>query len=145
MLEKPDYYYCQSAVIPFRRRHDPSAPPQGDGELEILMITSRKKKRWVLPKGVREPDLSPGDSAAKEALEEAGIEGTVSSQSAGTYRYAKWGGTCTVEVFTMQVEKVHDTWLESFRERQWVSLDEALARVREAGLRRILRDLPALV
>ncbi len=145
MLEKPEYYYSQSAVIPFRRKRDPLAPDRGDGELEILMITSRKKKRWVLPKGVREPDLSPWDSAAKEALEEAGIEGAVSSRSAGTYRYDKWGGTCRVDVFTMAVEKVHDSWLESFRERQWVSLDEALSRVREAGLRRILRDLPALV
>ena len=136
MLEQPAYYYSQSAVIPFRRRH---------GKLEILMITSRKKKRWVLPKGIREPDLSPWDSAAKEALEEAGIEGAVSPRSAGTYRYDKWGGTCTVDVFTMEVEKVHESWLEGFRDRQWVSLDEAVARVREEELRQILRCLPALL
>ncbi len=134
MLEKPDYYYSQSAVIPFRRR---------DGETEILMITSRKKKRWVVPKGIKEPDLSPQDSAAKEALEEAGIEGTVSRRSAGTYRYEKWGGTCTVEVFTMAVETIHDEWLESFRERQWLSVDQALERIREPGLRQILRDVAA--
>lgn len=136
MLEKPAHYYTQSAVIPFRRRH---------GGLEILMITSRKKKRWVLPKGIIEPDLSPWDSAAKEALEEAGIEGTVSTTSAGTYRYDKWGGTCTVDVFTMEVGTLHDTWLEDFRERRWLSLDEAVARVREEELRGILRRLPALL
>ena len=106
MLERPEYYYTQSAVIPFRRH----------GELEILMITSRKKKRWVLPKGIVEPELSPPDSAAKEALEEAGIEGAVSPDSIGTYRYDKWGGTCTVDVFTMEVEAILDVWLESYRD-----------------------------
>ncbi len=136
MLEKPDYYYTQSAVVPFRRRR---------GELEILMITSRKKKRWVLPKGVVEPDLSPWASAAKEALEEAGIEGKVSRRSVGNYRYEKWGGTCTVDVFPMAVGKIHESWLESFRERRWLSLGEAVARVREGELRRILRSLPDLL
>ena len=135
MLERPEYYYTQSAVIPFRRR----------GGLEILMITSRKKKRWVLPKGIVEPGLSPPDSAAKEALEEAGIEGAVSPGAIGTYRYDKWGGTCTVDVFTMEVETVHDSWLEDFRDRQWVSLEEAVARVDEEELKRILRTLPDLL
>ncbi len=130
---RPDYYYTQSAVIPFRRH---------SGGLEILMITSRKKKRWVVPKGIVEPELSPWDSAAKEALEEAGIEGAVSQRSAGTYRYDKWGGTCTVDVFTMEVETIHDSWLEDFRERQWVSLEEAVARVREEELKRILCSCP---
>ncbi len=134
MLEKPDYYYAQSAVIPFRLRH---------GELEILMITSRKKKRWIIPKGIKEPDLTAWDSAAKEALEEAGVEGRVSTTPAGTYRYDKWGGTCTVEVYTLEVEKVHRSWLESFRLRRWLSLGEAVALIREEELRRILRRLPA--
>ncbi len=132
MLEKPEFYYQQSAVIPRRRR---------DGELEILMITSRKKKRWVLPKGVIEPDLAPAESAAKEALEEAGIEGRVNAAPVGTYRYQKWGGTCTVDVYTMDVTTEHPTWEEDFRDRQWVSLDEAAARVDEEELRRILHSL----
>ncbi len=134
MLEKPEFYYQQSAVIPLRRR---------DGELEILMITSRKKKRWVLPKGVIEPDLSPPASAAKEALEEAGIEGSVAATPVGTYRYRKWGGTCTVEVYTMEVKTVHPTWEEDFRDRQWLTPEEAASRVDEDELRRILRSLTA--
>ena len=134
MLERPEYYYTQSAVIPYRRT---------GGGLEILMITSRKKKRWVLPKGIVEPGLSPRDSAAREALEEAGIEGAISTESCGSYRYEKWGGTCTVDVFPMAVETVHDRWLEDFRDREWVSLEEAAARVREEDLRGILRSLPS--
>ncbi len=129
----PEHFYMQSAVIPYRERGE---------EIEVLMVTSRKRKRWVLPKGVKELDLSPQDSAAKEALEEAGIEGLVSEGPIGSYQYDKWGGTCTVEVFTMSVQKVLDEWEESYRDREWVSLEEAMGRVSEPELKRILQRLP---
>ena len=58
-----------------------------------LLVTSRKGTRRVLPKGVVEPDLSPAASAAKEALEEAGICGPIDHEPLGTYQYRKWGGT----------------------------------------------------
>ncbi len=133
MAKVPDHYYRQSAVIPLRKNK---------GDLEILMISSRKKKRWVIPKGVKEPDLSSQDSAAKEALEEAGIEGRVSSAAMGSYQYQKWGGTCTVEVFPMIVETMHAEWEESYRDREWVSLEEAIERVTEEALKEMLRTLP---
>ncbi|MBF0428773.1 MAG: NUDIX hydrolase [Magnetococcales bacterium] len=136
MLQFTDYCYNQSAVIPVR----------GSGEaLRILMISSRTSKRWVIPKGIVEPDLSPQASAAKEALEEAGIEGTVMPDSIGTYEYEKWGGTCVAQVFVMRVEKVHDHWLESFRERVWLSVEEAAQRVKEEKLREILRQVPTFM
>ncbi|MCP4406280.1 MAG: NUDIX hydrolase [Gammaproteobacteria bacterium] len=136
MQEKPDYYYNQSAVIPYRGDSSP---------YEILMITSRKKKRWVIPKGIIEPNLSAPDSAAKEAVEEAGLEGFVSDQSIGSYQYEKWGGTCKVQVYTMQVHKLLDEWLESNRDREWVNLETAVSRVNENQLKEILRKLPAFL
>lgn len=129
----PEYFYTQSAVIPYQER---------SGDVEILMITSRKRKRWVMPKGVKEPELSPQESAAKEALEEAGIQGAVSKVPIGRYQYDKWGGTCTVDVYTMQVKTVLDEWEESFRDREWVSLNEAVRRVSEPELKRIVQLLP---
>ncbi len=129
----PEYFYTQSAVIPYQER---------GGDVEILMITSRKRKRWVMPKGVKEPDLCPQESAAKEALEEAGIQGAVSKVPIGSYQYDKWGGTCTVDVYTMQVKTVLDEWEESFRDREWVSLNEAVRRVSEPELKRIVQLLP---
>lgn len=133
MRQVPQHFYTQSAVIPYRERSE---------GLEVFMITSRKRKRWVLPKGVKEPELSPQDSAAKEALEEAGIQGAVSATAIGSYQYEKWGGTCTVEVFAMHVQKVLDEWEESYRDREWVSVDEAMRRVNEPELKRILKRLP---
>ena len=126
---RPDWYYTQSAVIPYRRRA---------GEIEVLLITSRKRKRWVLPKGIVEPKLSAAASAAKEALEEAGIRGHVAAEAVGRYEYRKWGGTCAVEVFTMEVAEVLDRWPEGFRDRQWLAPREAAARVREPELGRLI-------
>ena len=133
MSDVPDYFFVQSAVIPYRKHN---------GDIEILLITSRKKRRWVIPKGVKEPELSAPTSAAQEALEEAGIEGQVSEHPIGRYEYKKWGGTCRVEVFTMRVEKVHDDWLENYRDREWVSLEQAASRVNEKQLKKMLRSMP---
>lgn len=134
-VERPEHFYNQSAVVPFRFR---------DGVLEVLLISSRKKKRWVIPKGVKEPGYSAQDSAAKEALEEAGVEGVVLPDSIGEYEYSKWGGVCRVEVYLMEVKKVHDEWLESYRDRNWLSPGDASTQVRESELGRILGSVPTL-
>ena len=105
-----------------------------------MLITSRKKKRWVLPKGVRELDLSFAESAAKEALEEAGVEGEVAAAELGTYVYDKWGGTCSVKVFAMRVETEHEVWPEQYRDREWMSPAEAASRVNEPELKRLLLE-----
>ena len=109
------------------------------------MITSRKKKRWVMPKGVIEPELCARTSAIKEALEEAGIEGPVSDEPIGTYCYKKWGGTCRVHVYVMRVEQVLEMWEESHRDREWVPLREAVDRTQEEDLRNLIRLLPGFV
>lgn len=134
MTEKvPDWMYRQSAVVP--RRDGPDGP-------EVLLITSRKKRRWVLPKGVVEPSMTPPDSAAKEAWEEAGIEGTVHATPLGAYQYKKWGGTCSVEVFAMTVTTEGAQWPEAhFRDREWVSLEEARRRLDENDLKAIIDGL----
>lgn len=128
--ERPEYYYEQSAVIPVRRN--------SRGELDVLMITSRKGRRWVIPKGIVEPHLSPPDSAAKEAIEEAGVQGRVHGQPIGHYAYDKWGGVCQVAVFVMEVETEMDHWPEDYRQREWLSLAEAAARMDEAALQAML-------
>lgn len=133
MSKVPDYFFQQSAVIPVRGH---------EGDIQVLLITSRKRKRWVIPKGVKEPELTGPDSAAKEALEEAGIEGTVRPALLGSYQYDKWGGTCTVDVYLMYVSEVRDTWDEQFRDREWVDIHTAAERMREPALKEIMRRLP---
>ncbi|MFQ5614048.1 MAG: NUDIX hydrolase [Anaerolineae bacterium] len=128
---RPDSWYRQSAALPYRRR---------EGRFEILLITSLKKKRWIIPKGIVEPGLSPGASAAKEALEEAGVVGEVSPRPVAVYEHRKWGGTCRVEVFPLRVTETLDRWPEAeWRERRWLTLAEAVRRVEQKALRAVLR------
>ena len=117
MVTEIDKSYHQSAVIPYRCEGD---------QVQILLITNRSGKRWVLPKGIIEDHQTELESAASEALEEAGIEGQIDPDPIGQYRYEKWGGICVVKIFKMKVENIFEDWPESFfRERKWVSLDEA--------------------
>lgn len=131
---RPDYYYVQSAVIPYR---------MSGGAPEILLVSSRKKTRWVVPKGIQEPELSAAESAAKEAWEEAGARGEVDPSPLGHYQYEKWGGVCTVDVFAMRVtELVEDEeWEESHRDRKWVSPKAAVKLLKEHDLRTIVHNL----
>lgn len=130
----PDYFFTQSAVIPYRI---------ADGKPEVMLITSRKGTRWVLPKGVKEPGLSLRDSASKEAFEEAGVRGEVDAEPIGHYEYAKWGGTCRVAVFPMAVSEClpDGEWEESHRERQWASPQEAIDHLDEPELCKLVSSL----
>lgn len=127
LRERPSYYYTQSSVIPYRIR---------DGRMEILLVRSSTGKHWVVPKGIVEPGHSLQSSAANEAREEAGVEGVVENTPLGSYRYPKWGATCTVTVFPMQVTRVLDEgeWEEQHRGRQWVSAAAAAGLLKQPEL-----------
>ena len=44
---------------------------------KIVLVTSREKKLWILPKGNVEKKLSRKESALLEAYEEAGLKGKI--------------------------------------------------------------------
>ena len=134
LRDRPSYYYTQSSVIPYRIKK---------GKPEILIISSSKKKHWVVPKGIKEPGLSAQESAAKEAMEEAGVLGKVGRKMLGSYVYDKWGATCTVEVYPMKVTKVisKKKWPERHRGRKWVTPEEAAAKIRQQELAPMIRLL----
>jgi len=125
----------QYAALPWR---------QAQG-LEILLITSRETRRWVIPKGWPIPEKNAAESAAQEAYEEAGIRGQMSALALGHYIYRKRqrGGArkrFRVEVFAMEVTEVLDLWPEAHeRARQWLSPAEAAARVDEPELAALIR------
>jgi 8-oxo-dGTP pyrophosphatase MutT (NUDIX family) len=123
----------QSGVIPYRVRQ---------GRLEIALVTARNGAGWTIPKGHIEPDLTPAASAAKEALEEAGVCGRVGRKIVGKYSYEKRGRLRQVSVFGMRVNEVQRYWPEmNQRRRQWFSVSEAASRVRSAELRCCMQKL----
>ncbi|HEY7772767.1 MAG TPA: histidine phosphatase family protein [Marinagarivorans sp.] len=115
---RPDYYYRQSAAIPYR---------ETEAGVEVLLVGSSGNKHWILPKGIVEPGLSPQESAAKEAYEEAGVEGVIDNEAVGTVIVNKWGGPCTVELYAMRVDRVLPEvhWQEAHRGRRWLSVEVA--------------------
>ena len=129
----------QVAAIPMRWSKD--------GELRILMVTSRDTGRWVLPKGWTIDGKKPWRAAEIEALEEAGVTGYISREALGDYSYDKRlpDGTtvpCTVRVYPMIVDKVKRSWKErKQRRRHWFSPEGAAEAVTEPGLSTLLAGL----
>jgi 8-oxo-dGTP pyrophosphatase MutT (NUDIX family) len=124
-LTAPQKMLKQVAALPWRLG--------AEGELEILLVTSRISKHWLLPKGWPMDGKSNSKSALQEAFEEAGIEGRISKARLGKFFYRKIAedGTsdpCTVSVFALRVARELPDWPErGQRRRQWYTVDAAAA------------------
>jgi 8-oxo-dGTP pyrophosphatase MutT (NUDIX family) len=129
----------QVAALPWRRSR------QG---IEVMLITSRDSGRWLLPKGWPEFGEEFCDAAAREAREEAGLKGTISSAMAGRYCYRKrMSGEeirCEVMVYPLEVAGVAGKWKEKGeRRRKWMSAPKAAGLVAEADLGKLILDFAA--
>lgn len=123
----------QSAVIPYRHDND---------QLRVLLITSRNTGRWIVPKGMVEPNMTPWASAAKEALEEAGLLGIVGQTKVCEYFYDKWETTFRVAVYPMRIAECLEDWEErELRRRAWMTPKQAARRVREKELSKAIQTL----
>jgi 8-oxo-dGTP pyrophosphatase MutT (NUDIX family) len=119
-----------------------------DGEVRVLLMTSRETGRWIIPKGNIEPGSTPSQSAEREAYEEAGVRGVVvGSMPLGFYTYFKKLGSgevraATVEVYLLRVTERLRKWPEKGERRvSWVSTDVAIELVAEPGIAPLLRRL----
>lgn len=134
----------QIAVLPYR-----TLGPAVDAPIEILLITSRETKRWIVPKGGLMKGMSPHAAAALEAQEEAGVVGAVCPTPLGSYRYRKRRSSgasvwADVAVFPFSVTEELDTWDEQHeRVRRWFSLADAANAVDEQDLAALIRTFGA--
>lgn len=100
-----------------------------DGRMAFLLITSRRSGKWIFPKGAIEPGYTPWDSAAIEALEEAGVTGSIEQKPVGSYRASIGNDGVTlvdVDLYPLLVTEQHDRWREDKqRLRHWATLSEA--------------------
>ena len=123
-------FRAQVAALPVR------SGPEGS---QVMLVTSRETRRWIVPKGWPMKGRKDHESAAVEAFEEAGIEGKVHKHPIGAYTYHKRTGktfeACRVMVYRLDVDKERPHWLEgNQRTRQWFALSEAAEVVSEPGL-----------
>ena len=132
----------QAGVIAYR--------PGEDGS-EVLLITSRETRRWIIPKGNIDRGKTAREAAAQEAYEEAGLSGRFSSEiPLGFYTYFKRRADqsttpISVEVYLLKVERQHKKWPEKGKRKlQWLPLREAIAKIEEPGVVPLLKRLREL-
>lgn len=121
--------FDQAGVLPFRRK---------GGGLEFCLITS-SRGRWIFPKGVIAPNETYKETAAKEALEEAGLRGRFVGAPLGCWEMLKCDELYTLVLLLMEVTDCADEWDEAhLRERRWVGVDEARKLLCQPQLRKAL-------
>ncbi len=119
------------------------------GEIVFLLITARSTGKWIFPKGGPMEGLTPAESAAEEAYEEAGVRGRIGAAPIGHYRTFKTrsgkvrpgkahpGGETPVlvQMYPLEVAEQFDDWPEKGeRQRHWATLAEARRLLSEPGL-----------
>ena len=127
----------QVAALPWR---------MNEGNVEILLITSRDTGRWVIPKGWPMQGRRSHAVAEREAFEEAGVKGKVQKDPIGHYLYQKGMAEglkvpCKVQVYALEVDDLCKNFPEKGeRNLEWVSCQEAAARVQEPGLKELFLE-----
>ena len=128
----------QVAALPWRIRK---------GDVQVCLVTSRGTGRWILPKGWPEKDLSHAEAAAREAWEEAGLKGKADAGPCGEFDALKGvDEDLTVQVrlkvfLLPEPKQFRDFPEKGERKVKWLSLDKAMARVDEDGLRKLIHNL----
>ncbi len=130
----------QVAAVPFRIG--------ADGGIEILLVTSRETRRFIVPKGWPMKGKSGRKAAAIEAEQEAGVVGQVLKAPAGTYSYwkrlARHFVRVDVTVYLLAVSEERAAWRERrSRQRAWLSTDDAAMLIDEPELATLIKDLKA--
>ncbi|PRW58515.1 nudix hydrolase 4 [Chlorella sorokiniana] len=121
---------------------------EGPEGVEVLLITSRRGKGYVFPKGGWENDEELRDAAMRETVEEAGVRGQLEEPIIGKFPFhsgkaerqsAAHQGRCVAYLFAMHVSEELASWPEGHqRSRHWVSLQEACCKCRYPWMREAL-------
>jgi 8-oxo-dGTP pyrophosphatase MutT (NUDIX family) len=143
-MEKPGKPKKKGAAAP-RAQYGALPWRMCDDGVEILLVTSRDTRRWVIPKGWPMKGRKPHIAAAIEARQEAGLRGKIEKIPLGAYEYEKRlknsvSVTCRVEVFPLLALKQRKSWPEkNQRAAHWFPAAIAAEQVDEPELRAIIR------
>lgn len=116
------------------------------GKPEVLLVTSRRTKRWIVPKGWPMDGKTPSESAEIEAWEEAGVRGKVYDRCLGVYSYRKSMEddedlSCVTMIYAMKVREFAANYPEvEERKRKWLRPKKAAALVDEPDLAHMIRN-----
>jgi 8-oxo-dGTP pyrophosphatase MutT (NUDIX family) len=128
----------QVAAIPFRLDEH--------GNFEVMLVTSRTTKRFIVPKGWPMKGKSGRKAATIEAREEAGVLGKTLKEPAGSYSYWKRLETSFVRVdvvvYLLEVSEELANWQEAkSRQRAWLKPQDAALLIDEPDLSTLMANL----
>jgi len=116
-----------------------------DKKVEVLLVTSRRTRRWIIPKGWPMDEKTPSKAAAREALQEAGVKGKSYQSCIGAYSYTKIFDPTDklpimVMVYPLKVKTVLSDYPEAGqRKRKWMSLKKAAKLISDPEMGHIIR------
>jgi 8-oxo-dGTP pyrophosphatase MutT (NUDIX family) len=128
----------QVAAIPFRL--------DVSGNFEVMLVTSRMTKRFIVPKGWPMKGKSGRKAATIEAREEAGVLGKTRKVPAGSYSYWKRLEhnfvRVDVVVYLLEVSEELANWQEAkSRQRAWLKPQDAALLIDEPDLSTLMASL----
>ncbi|KAM0841986.1 hypothetical protein ACQ4PT_058648 [Festuca glaucescens] len=88
-------------------------------KLQVLMISTPKRRDLIFPKGGWEDDESVEEAACREAFEEAGVKGIINGAPLGEWIFKSKSkqsscgqeGACKGFMFALQVTELLESWL----------------------------------
>ncbi|KRB61535.1 hypothetical protein ASE04_22040 [Rhizobium sp. Root708] len=110
----------------------------------ILLISSRRNGGWGLPKGHIEPGETSQVAAARDAFEEAGSRGAISSRPVGSYVYFKDtpAKRYKVTVYALEIQSVAEDFPDrDVRATRWFTASQATDEAGQPGPRALLQTL----
>jgi hypothetical protein len=122
---------AQVAALPYRM--------SPEGQIEILVMSSRETQRAVIPKGWPMKNRKDWKSAQIEAKQEAGVIGDISRKACGRYRYWKrlenHFALTRVTVYPLLVKRQLAEWPERHeRSQMWLTPEDAALLMDETEL-----------
>ncbi|ESY72357.1 NUDIX hydrolase [Mesorhizobium sp. M0051] len=128
----------QVAAIPFRLN--------ARGDIEVMLVTSRTTRRFIVPKGWPMKGKNGRKAATIEAQEEAGVLGKTLKQPAGIYSYWKRLANRFVRVdvivYLLEVTEELGNWQEAKRrQRAWLTPADAAMLIDEPDLSTLVKTL----
>jgi CYTH domain-containing protein/ADP-ribose pyrophosphatase YjhB (NUDIX family) len=125
---------CQLGIVPYTFI---------DRKLHLLLITSSSGNRWIFPKGRQEPDMTPHEVAQMEAVEEAGVLGTIRQDLRTRCQMADGR---FLQLYAMKISKLLKSWPEeNVRRRRLFPFSDALEMIGDPGLIKAVRRLAVTI
>ena len=120
----------QAGAIVFKREDD---------RLLVLLVRSKKDPSiWVFPKGHIDPGEQAAETALRETWEEAGVRGVLAGLVGAPLEFDSGFEPVTVQYFLMRADR--ESASPEGRDKQWLSIDEALTTLAFESAREKLRE-----